>query len=296
MRREGRYALLRQSFAELGISSFVWDKPGQGRSEGTFDDNQPLESSAREVLDAIATLRAHDIPGSARAGIWSISRGTWVAPIAMSQDPTIGFWISVGGMPAEDNKHYLMESNLPLEGHSAEETARLMEEWRQGRRLFFAGEDYDTYLAATVNLRKEPSVFYFAGDLTGTREAYEAEQTAFMKAKAFVQIDERTTSLINVQDFDEMLSKLDANVLALFGERDTNVDWRRARALYQATIGSNTKASLIIQTFPGCNHMIVASATGSVRQVESAPTSGGNECAGYFETQATWLRQRVLVD
>src|SRR5438552_1265843 len=33
IRRENRYSDLRQRFAELGIASVTWDKPGRGRSE-----------------------------------------------------------------------------------------------------------------------------------------------------------------------------------------------------------------------------------------------------------------------
>lgn len=294
VRGDKPYLRLRQTFAGLGIASLIWDKPGLGRSEGRFDDNQPLETSAREVLDAVQALRARNIPGAGRIVIWSISRGTWVAPIAMSQDPTIKWWISVGGMPAADNKHYLMESNLPLEGRSIEQTNLLMEEWRRGRRIFFGGGGYDAYLAATENLRQDPAVFYFAGDLTGTRETYAAEQNAYLQARDFIEIDEATTSVISVPRFDEMLKRLNVDVLALFGERDTNVDWRRARALYEATLGGNPRTSLRIRTFPGCNHVINASATGWVREVQAASPEGGNECGGYYETQVDWLRQHVV--
>lgn len=294
VRGDNLFVRLRKTFAEIGIASVVWDKPGQGRSEGKFDDNQPLESSAQEVIDAVAELRARKVPGAQHIGLWSLSRGGWVAPLALKQDPQIRFWISVGGPPAEDNKHYLMESNLPLEGRTPAQTGELMREWRDGRRLFFSGADYDTYLAATENLRKDPSVTYFAGDLTGTRELYAADQAAFLRAKDFIEIDERTTSIVNVQGFDQILKGLEIDVLAIFGELDTNVDWRRTRALYESTIGRAPGASLLVRTFPGCNHLIYPSLTGWVREVQAAPPGGGAECAGFYETQIEWLRQRVL--
>ena len=108
IRRENRYSDLRVRFAELGIASATWDKPGCGRSEGTFDDNQPVKESAQEVLDAVGYLRAAKVPGWEKIGIWATSRGGWVAPIALSQDPEIRFWISMSGTPAEDNKYYFV--------------------------------------------------------------------------------------------------------------------------------------------------------------------------------------------
>lgn len=161
----------------------VWDKPGNGRSEGQFDQNQPVEESAQEVLDAIGYLQANNVPGSTKIGIWATSRGGWVAPIALSQDPDIEFWISVAGVPAEEQKYYLMRSNLPLEGRTQEETQRLLKEWVRGKQIFMQGGTYDEYLNATQHLRKDTSVFYFAGDLTLSRAQFEAEQKAFLEVR-----------------------------------------------------------------------------------------------------------------
>ena len=295
IRRENRYVDLRRRFAELGIASVVWDKPGRGRSEGEFDPNQPLDESAREVLDAVAYLRREDVPGAQKIGIWGTSRGGWVAPMALAEDPEIEFWISVSGVPAEDNKYYLMRSNLPLEGRTLEETQRLMEEWKRGREIFMKGGDYDSYLAATRNLRNDTSVLYFAGDLTGSRAEYEAEQAAFLRARDEVQFDENL-SVIRVRDFDAMVSSLDIDVLALLGERDTNVDWQAAKALYEATIGRNDSATLNIRTFPDCNHSLNVSKTGSVREVEGTPLNMGIKCDGYYETQLEWLKEHVVAE
>ncbi len=294
IRRENRYSDLRERFAELGIASVTWDKPGRGRSEGKFDDNQSLEESAQEVLDAVAYLRANKIPGSEKIGIWGTSRGGWVAPIALSRNPEIRFWISVSGTPAEDNKYYLMKSNLPLEGRSPEATQKLLEEWKRGREIFFRGGNYDSYLAGTENLRKDSAVLYLAGDLTGTREDYEIEQAAYEKAKDKYELDPETLSLIRVQHFEEMLSGLNIDVLALFGENDTNSNWRKARAVYESTIGRNSKARLTVRTFPECNHGMSVSATGSVREVEGVQLDAGMKCNGYYETQIEWLRTYVV--
>ena len=293
VRAEKPYLELRRRFADIGIASVMWDKPGKGRSEGSFDDNQPLEESAREVVDAIAQLRAAATPGSGKIGIWATSRGTWVAPIAMSHDRSIRFWISVSGASGEDNKYYLMKSNLPLEGRSPAQTGRLMDEWRAGRRIFLQGGDYESYLAATKNLRADPAIFYLAGNLTGSKEDYDGAQQAYLKSRDRYQFDPRTLSMIRVPDFAQMLSGLGIDVLAIFGEKDMNIDWRNTRALYQSTFGRNPRAGLTVRTFPSCNHAMNISQTGWIREVEGTPI-GSTPCDGYYETQTDWLRQHVL--
>jgi hypothetical protein len=59
---------LRSRFTQLGISTLIWDKLGCGENKGTFDADQPVESSAREVLDAIRHARESKLPGSASVG------------------------------------------------------------------------------------------------------------------------------------------------------------------------------------------------------------------------------------
>lgn len=78
----------------------------------------------------------------------------------------------------------------------------------------------------------------------------------------------------------------------MFGEKDTNVNWNKARALYESTIGQNPNASLTIHTFPDCNHGMSLSETGSVREVE--PLDAGVKCKGYYEAQTEWLRKYVI--
>jgi len=293
IRAEKPYLELRRRFADIGIASVMWDKPGRGRSEGRFDDNQSLEESAREVVDAVAYLRAARTRGSDKVGIWATSRGTWVAPIAISRDRSIRFWISVSGASGEDNKYYLMKSNLPLEGRSAAQTDRLMTEWKAGRRIFLQGGDYRAYLAATEQLRADPAIFYLAGNLTGSKEDYETGQQAYRKSPDRYRFDPETLSLMRVPDFARMLSGLDIDVLAIFGERDTNVDWREARSLYQSTVGKNPRASLTVRTFPSCNHAMNVSRTGWIREVEGTPIAS-KPCHGYYETQIDWLRRHIL--
>lgn len=294
IREDKRYFDLRSQFVEIGLSCVMWDKPGQGRSEGVFCENQPIEASANEVTDAISWLKNEKTPGIENIGLWATSRGCWVAPLVISQNHEIKFWIAIGGVPAEDNKYYLMKSNLPLEGHTQFETEQLMNEWRNGRQIFFNGGDYSSYLAATANLRKDPAVAYLAGDLSTTKEEYYTEQKAYMKVMEQFEYDKETFSIIRVRDFDKILKGLNINVLAMFGEKDTNVDWIRARELYKSTIGRNPQASLTIRTFPTGNHSINVTKDGSVRELEGTPAGGGKKCAGYYETQIDWLLKHVI--
>jgi pimeloyl-ACP methyl ester carboxylesterase len=282
---ENWYYDLRSRFASMGVASFVWDKPGNGASEGVFDPNQSVASSASEVVSAAAYLRQERVPGSDRIGLWGISRAGWIAPLALAQDPTLAFWISVSGVDANESFGYLLKSNWQLKGYDAQTIDRLLGEWRRGIELTAKGGSYADYLAATENFRRDPFVQYLSGD-TISKDAFETLQTG--AAEEPQRIDPETGLAIYIEGFDSLLASLDIPVLALFGEKDMSVDWQSTKKLYEDTIGQNPNAVLTIKTFPNANHNIHLSETGGFE--EMIDMLGSHEMAQtYYSTMLEWL-------
>lgn len=290
IRANGSFGDLRRRFREIGIASAVWDKPGQGKSEGSFDINQSVYESAQEVVDAAKALRAMNAPGSSKIGIWGISRAGWIAPLAMEQDPDISFWISVSGVGGEDNFPYLLLSNLPHEGGTEAEAEKLSAEWQEGCALQRTGGTYEAYLEATQSLRANAYFLQMRGPWQ-TRAQYEAQQAVCADGTCD-GIDDTFCSYIYVPEFDQTLKAVDVDVLALFGEKDLNVDWRKTLALYEETIGNNPIASLTTKTFPDADHNLHIAETGSLQEM-SAMTSR-EKASGYYDLQIEWLEMHVL--
>lgn len=283
------YKELRSQFAGIGINTLIWDKPGCGESEGTFDINQPVESSAAEVNAAVQALRNRKIKGTEKIGLWGISRAGWIAPLAMAQDTSIAFWISVSGTDDMENGRYLLETNFRAEGRSEEETALLMSEWQARFNTAWRNGTYQQYLDAAPNLRNDEFMQFmgWAGDVS--EQEFLAYQDKFNTGELVV--DEQEELMIYVPDFRGLLKSINKPVLAMFGEKDTNVDWRKTSALYQETFGSNPAASLSITTFPDGNHILRQSKTGGIREVYA---EGGDPpyVEGYYETMLVWLKQQ----
>jgi hypothetical protein len=53
-----------------------------------------------------------------KIGLWASAAPDGIAPLAMAQDPGIGFWISVSGTDDKENFPYFIESNFRIEGRS----------------------------------------------------------------------------------------------------------------------------------------------------------------------------------
>lgn len=284
------YGDLRPRFNALGFATATWDKPGQGRSSGEFDINQSVYDSADEVLAAAAYLRRVGAPGSKNIGLWGISRAGWIAPIALSQDDDLNFWISVSGTSAEDNFSHLLLSNLPYEGGSPELAQKLRSEWRAGCEALRTGQSYDTYLEASSALRANDYIVQMRGEWP-TQTQYETQQANCQNGQC-PGVDTELCSYIFIEDFEVMLSQLDVDVLALFGELDLNIDWQKVRDLYANTIGLNSEASLTLKTFANADHNLHVSETGSLKEMTSGKTH--QKIDGYYEAQTHWLSSKIL--
>lgn len=225
------YLDVREAIIKAGYATYMWDKMGCGKSGGTFNYNQSVENSALEVIAAINTLKKQQISGSSEIGLWGISRAGWINPIVINQYKNINFWISVSGVSNQENFKYLLEQNLRIIGHPKDSIDLLVNEWLEGSKISHVGGSFEDYQNATPNLRKNEFWLRFTnGGIT--EDGYYDYQQTFMKEK----LDEETGLQIYVENFETILSTIHSPVLALFGEKDMNVDWTHTKHLYEKAL------------------------------------------------------------
>jgi len=280
------YYEIRSLFTKLGIACCVWDKAGCGKSEGKYNHNQTVQNSADEVIAAITELERLNVAGISKIGLWGISRAGWICPLVIESYPSIAYWISVSGTDHLESYGYLLESNLKIVGRSKSNIEMLISEWEQGTKIFANGGNPEEALLATQHIRQDSyctSVLGFTKDIDP--EQYLIDQNKFISENH--QFDNETGLLIYVQDFEEVLKKIKCPVLALFGENDTQVNWRKTIKLYKATIGENLDSKLTIKTFPNCNHSMQKCKTGAYK--EDLSEFGWMVCDGYYDTMEDWI-------
>ena len=283
------YGELRSFFNESGFTVCFWDKAGCGQSEGAYNHNQSIESSAEEALAALSKLKSLNVPGSKQIGLWGISRAGWICPLIIEQAPSIAFWISVSGTDQFENSRYMLEANLKVEGRSESEIKVLMEEWDHYQKILVrGGESLESFLKAIPNLMQDP---YFNPDnFQFSEEGFKVVQNAYQNSG--VSYDDSTNLAIMVNDFEQKLGRIDIPVLAILGEKDSQVDWKKTQIIYEKTIGNNSKADLTIRTFPNCNHTIQKCESGGVN--ENLEKFGNAACDGYYEAMQIWLNKLPL--
>lgn len=276
------YGDVRTTLTDAGYATFMWDKMGCGKSGGSFDYNQTVESSASEVVAAIEALKRSKIPGSNDVGLWGISRAGWVSPLVISQYEDIKFWISVSGVDDKESFNYLFENNLRISGYSEDSIKLLLQELKSGVRISHGGGSFEDYLSGTQHLRENAFLSRFNNGSQVTEKGYYDYQKDFMKQ----ELDSVSGLIKYVADFDSILLQIKCPVLALFGEKDMHVDWQKTKVLYERTLAEST--ALTIASFPGCNHNMFKAKTGGFYEFEDDKLPW-DRCDGFLETMSKWL-------
>ncbi|HEY7405616.1 MAG TPA: alpha/beta fold hydrolase [Candidatus Angelobacter sp.] len=83
-------------FAEQGVAALAYDKRGAGESSGDFNA-VPFMKLADDGLAAVDFLRARTDIDRHRIGVWGLSQGGWLGPLAASRSANVMFVISVSG-------------------------------------------------------------------------------------------------------------------------------------------------------------------------------------------------------
>ena len=280
------YYNLRSEFVNAGFACCVWDKAGCGKSEGQYDHNQSVQSSAKEALAAIEELRQLNIVHPGKIGLWGISRAGWICPLIIEEDNSIAFWISVSGTDNLDNYRYLLESNLRIEGRTEPEIDIIMSEWDYCNKYQRGGKTYDEFLTATVNLFQDPFCKKLGVGLDNEEDFIGLQE--YYQNSGFIY-DEKTGLQILVPEFEITLDSVKCPVLSISGEKDSQVNWKNTIKLYEGTIGKNSNAKLTIKTLPDCNHAMQKCETGGL--FEDLSENAWQSCDGYYEMMLTWIKE-----
>jgi len=83
-------------FAEQGFAALTYDKRGVGESTGDFRAG-PFMDLCEDGLAALQYLRSRKEIDGRHIGVWGLSQGGWLGPLAASRSGDISFVIAVSG-------------------------------------------------------------------------------------------------------------------------------------------------------------------------------------------------------
>jgi dienelactone hydrolase len=99
-----------EAFARQGIATLIYDK----RTEGYSQFERSYSTLANDALAAVEALRKRPEVDPARVGVWGLSEGGWVAPLAASKSSDVAFVVTLGanGVQPARQQAWAIENQL----------------------------------------------------------------------------------------------------------------------------------------------------------------------------------------
>jgi dienelactone hydrolase len=263
-----------QWFAELGIAALAYDKRGVGESTGDFR-KVPFQDLVEDGLAGIAFLKTRSDIDSTKIGVWGLSQGGWLGPLAASKSSNVAFVIAVSGpgvSPGEQMIFYYA-SELRNAGFQNADVAEASELRRLVWNYLATGSGYEEAKAA---LDRAKGKRWYA--------AVQGQQDDLLGSFGHPQRERISTWYKTEMNYDPVatLRKLKVPALFLFGADDQLVPAAKSAEIIRRTLTESGHRDFTIKVFPAADHGIyVRDATGSMRL---AP--------GYEETMEEWVLKR----
>lgn len=115
------YSHLHATLPAIGVGVATFDRRGEGASEGEVTRGR-FEAQARDALAVAQAL------GAERVGLWGISQGGWVAPLAATLSEDIAFVVTIAatGVTPAEQMVYANRRALELAGYGPQAVERVM--------------------------------------------------------------------------------------------------------------------------------------------------------------------------
>jgi uncharacterized protein len=116
------YSHLHELLPPVGIGVVTFDRRGEGESTG-----EPSRGRFElQVEDALAVLTATD---AKRVGLWGISQGGWIGPLAAAASSDVAFLVLIAstGVTPSEQMVYAVERQLRLAGYGDDVIARALD-------------------------------------------------------------------------------------------------------------------------------------------------------------------------
>jgi uncharacterized protein len=281
---------LAEHLSGVGFAVLRWDERGVGASTGDHAAATTADLAA-DVGAGLAFLRAHPGVDASRVGVIGHSEGGVIAARVAAQDrDAIAFVVSLAG-PTVPYAEGVVKQVERIQAAGGADTETVADAVREQTRMVelalvedWAGlEGYLTELtlelaAAWPEPRRER-----IGDL----EAYAAER-ARAGTDAF-----RSPWMRYFLPYDpaEAWSRVTVPVLAVFADRDVQVDLEQNLPPLESALAAAGNRDLTVMVFRGANHLFQRADSGHVDEYLRLEMAF---MPGFLESISTWLSERFL--
>ena len=269
-----------EAFAQRGIASLAWDKPGVGESSGDWRFQSALDR-AQESIAAIQFLQQHPEIDASRSGCWGSSQAGWIMPIAYSLSPSsIAFIIANSvAIDGEKQEAFRVAHQLPADGYTQRDAEKALAFTELRFEFGHRDMSYESYTKLQQLVEDEPWM----------NEVFGMGPQEYAGFKQSLQPDPHHKPVA------EYLEQISCPILVIFGERDMLVDINESIGVYTAALQKAGNHDVTIKVFPEADHCLFVSQTGGLKEMRrmwEAPVKVF--VPGYLDTIAEWVRKRFI--
>lgn len=247
------------------IATLTYDRRGEGLSTGV--PGAAFEQLAGDVRAWVARLKTHPNVDPAMIGLWAVSQGGWIAPLAAAEDGRTAFLIAISpsGVSPSEQMIYAATAQLRDAGFPESTVERVNAIRHQIDDQIRGGGDVQRILALIEGVRGEP---WFP--------------------LAHLPIPDRDGQWARIMDFDVLpfLRRLNLPILLVFGQRDHSVPADITANIWRSCLGSNDTVTMV--SIRGMGHSPLSVGHNTSTEAERA-------AAEYERLLVAWLRRLVAL-
>ena len=250
-----------------------------GGSEANYLKSS-FEERAREVLAGVEMLKQRKDINPRRIGLYGDSQTAWIAPLAATLSPDVGFLILrvPSALPVTENLLYEIESNLRRENFSEVDIKKALALRQLIRRTILTNAGWEN-LKAEINKSKDEKWFPYV-------------RAGWFPALKIPPDEATAKGLRDPLTYDPLpvLQTVTVPVLALNGELDEAVPTSKSVPILEAALrkAGNKDFAVIVLPKAGHNFLETDRAYGAEEFVRKT-----RYVSGYWDTMAIWLRKHV---
>jgi uncharacterized protein len=267
-------------FAREGFAALAYDKRGVGESTGDFR-NIPFMELCDDGLAAIEYLKSRKEIDPKHIGVWGLSQGGWLGPLAASRSSDVAFVIAVSGpgvSPGEQMIFYYAEElrarGVP-ESDVVEASALRRDVWN----YMHTGNSYEKTKAEMAEARSKR---WYAEVKAQQDRLFDALPPP---AEVNAPVGRRILWFQQEMVYDPVptLRALKVPALFLFGDEDRVTPVEESVAIIRRVQAENNNHDFTIKVFPHADHGMSIATNAGDRSIDPE----------YLETMQQWLRASV---
>jgi dipeptidyl aminopeptidase/acylaminoacyl peptidase len=268
-------------FAAEGFAALAYDKRGVGESGGDFR-KVPFMELSDDGLGAIKYLKSRKEIDAKRIGLWGLSQGGWLGPLAASRSADVAFVIAVSGPGVSPGEQMIVY-------YANELRERGMDEGDVGEASTVR-RDIWNYMSSGLGYEKTKAELDEARTKRWYSQARVQQDDSFGPLPTPAELSKpvgRSAIWFKqeaVYDPVPALRALRVPALFLFGKHDQLIPVDESVAVIQRIMAEDRHRDFTIWVFPNVDH--------EMRLVTSDATSAIDP--EYLKTMRDWLSTHVL--